>query len=223
MRRLFLLTVVTSAVLVLGCPKKKGTDADAAAEAEAPMAAVVDAAPMVPVVDAKNSADVARFKAETAVSDDDAKLGQVAPARNAPKTGKIVATLKPGAEVNKIAEYQDSLLVTFADPKEPNTTLMGWVGKEAFTVRVARDGIRGDGGTAPTDAGAKGDSGVVVLTDAGGLPHVKLSCPAGMAAVILTKDPICKRKCTKNSDCRVGACANASGPTGAVVRVCSSE
>lgn len=222
MRKLFFLTVVSCAVLALGCPKKKDGAADAAAdaeapEAEAPAAAVVDAEPAPAAVNAKNSADVARFPGETAITDDDAKLGQVAPVRTSPRSGSVIATLKPGAEVNKIAEYQHSILVSFADPKDASTTLMGWIGKEAFTASVARDaGVKADAGV--VDAGVKADAGVA-HADAG----AKVTCSAGMAAVVLTKDPVCKKKCTRDSDCKVGKCENASGPTGAVVRVCSSE
>lgn len=209
------LVTVSSAALLLGCPKKNGdgdASADAAvAEAEAPAAVVADAAPATPaVVNAKNSGEIARFPAETPVTDDDAKLAQASTARTSPKGGNPVATIKPASDVTKIAEYQNSYLVTFADPKDASVTLMGWIGKESFTAPTIVKVV---------DGGVKSDAGAVVVADAG---QAKLTCPAGQAAVILTKDPVCKKKCTKDADCKSG-CANATKEGGGVARVCASD
>jgi hypothetical protein len=206
-------------VLVVGCDliKKKGdadAAADAAAEAAAPPAAVVEdaAPPPGPVaINAKNVADVARFPGETAVTDDDSKLAQLAAARTTPKGGNVVSMIKPGNDVTKVAEYQESFLVTFADPKDANTTLIGWISKDAFTARTvtARDG------------GVKADARPAV--DAGPPAPVKLTCPGGSTAVVLSTAPVCRKKCTKDADCKTttaGSCANASSPSGSVVRVC---
>jgi hypothetical protein len=211
--------VLAALVVVVGCDliKKKGDPdaaADAAVEAAAPAAAVEDAAPPAPVaINAKNVADVARFPAgETAVTDDDSKLAQLTAARTTPKGGNVVAMIKPGADVTKVAEYQGSFLVTFADPKDANATLMGWISKDAFTARTVttRDGgVKTDAGTTTADAGAVGP--------------VKLTCPGGSAAVVLSTGPACKKKCTKDADCKTtgaGSCANGSSPSGSVVRVC---
>jgi len=210
MAKLFRIIGLTSCgLLLLGCPKKNGDGADAAAdapvEAEAP-AAVVDAGP-APIT-ARNSADVARFPGETAVTDDEAKLAQVTPVRTAPRAGGVVATLKPGAEVVKVAEYNSAILVTFTDPKDASATLMGWIGKEAFTVYVVRD------------AGAKDAAPVV---DAG---PPKLTCATGQVAVVLSTGAVCKKKCAKDADCKggaAGACGNASSPAGGVVRACVAD
>jgi hypothetical protein len=218
--------LLSCAALVLGCPKKTAEEADAAAEASvaadaevAAPAPVADAAPAPVAVTAKNSAEVARYAAETAVADDDAKLGQLAPARTSPKSGAIVATLAPGSDITKLAEYQGSVLATFPDPKDPKTTLMGWIGKEAFT--AAAPVVR-DAGVV-TDAGAVKDAGSVAPVDAGA---AKLACSAGMVPVIITKDPVCKKKCAKDADCKggaAGACATANQQGGGLVRVCASE
>src|SRR3954464_1665236 len=99
MRKILLLAAVFScAIVVLGCPKKKKDDivdaaADGAVEPEVP-AVVADAATPPAAVTAKNSADVARFAAETALAREDAKLGQPSQARTSPKTGTVIATLK---------------------------------------------------------------------------------------------------------------------------------
>src|SRR5262249_31635711 len=172
-------------------------------------AAADGAAPIA--VNAKNSADVARFPGETLVANDDAKLGQATPARTAPKTGSVVATLKPGEDVTKVAEYQGSILVTFPDAKDAKTTLMGWINKDAFNVRAIHDAGKGD--AVATDGGVKPDAGPP-------------KCPAHQVAVILAKDPVCKKKCTKDADCKggaAGACANANGINGNVVRVCAAD
>ena len=229
---------ISCAALVLGgCHLlKKDGDADAAAdattapEAEAP-AAVVDAeAPPSPVADAKNSADVARFPAETPVSDDDLKLASTGIARTSPKTGTVVATLKPGTDVLKIAEYQSSILVTLADPRDASSTLMGWIGKESFSAPPAsakRDAGASDAGAGEkvADAGAKvADAGAKV--DAGGGDAKKPACAAGQVSVVLAKDPVCRKKCAKDADCKGGAagtCANATTATGGIARVCANE
>jgi hypothetical protein len=221
-------------VLALGCQFLKKGDADAGddgsaaatdgatavAEAEAPPPPETDAAPAPApvVVTAKNAADVARFPAEAAVADDDSKLAAVAYARSSPKSGTVVATLQPGADVAKIAEYQNSILVQFADPKDASTTLLGWIGKESFTAPAIK---RVDGGV--VDAGAPKDAGGVAVVDAGAK---KLTCAANQVAVVLSKDPVCKKKCAKDADCKGGAagsCAPASTATGGVAKVCTTE
>jgi hypothetical protein len=234
MRNALFAAVVTCAAVVLGCPFKKSSDADAAAdgasavpEAEAPAAAVVvDAAPIPVPITAKNSADVARFPAETPVSDDDLKLASPGIARTSPKTGTVVATLKPGTDVLKIAEYQTSILVTFADPNDASATLMGWIGKESFSapaVSTKRDAGASDAAAPIVDAGAPD---AAKKSDAGGSDAKKPACAAGQVAVVLSKDPVCRKKCTKDADCKGGAagtCANATTAAGGLARVCANE
>ena len=49
-------------------------------------------------------------------------------------------------DVTTIAEYENAFLITFADPKTPSDTLMGWLDKGSFTY------------VAPKDAGADGEA-----------------------------------------------------------------
>src|SRR5690606_28612682 len=138
MRKLALLSGLLPCLLILaGCPKKGGDDADAAAEAAAPepepdaAAAATEPPPETapPVPEAKNKADVARFEAETKVDDDDTRPIAPVYARTSPKSGSIVASVKPGTDIHKHAEYKDCYLVSFPDPKDPSSTLMGWIEK----------------------------------------------------------------------------------------------
>jgi hypothetical protein len=212
---------VSCVVAVVGCSfLKKKEEADAAADAAVVASdaatAAADASGAAPI-DAKNAAEVARFAAETPVSDDDVKLVLTAAVRTVPKAGAVVATLKPGTDVIKHAEYQNCVLVTFADPKDASAKLMGWIGKEAFSAAVVTSHDAGVTDAGHTDAGAK------PVTDAGA---PKLTCAAGSIAVILTKDPVCRKKCAKDAECKggvAGSCANATTVTGTVARVCASE
>jgi hypothetical protein len=230
MRRPLLLGLV--AVLVLGCNllNKKGDGADgggdAAPEADAatPAAPAEDAAaaPAPVAITAKNAADVARFPGETPVSDDDMKLAQVAPVRTAPRTGATVATLRPNLDPHKIAEYQGSILVQFPDPKDANTTLMGWVAKEAFTILIVRDAGPKPDASAPPAADAAAPT-PTPTPDAGGS---KLLCAGGSAAILLGPVAMCRKKCTKDAECKgglPGSCANATAQSGGIVQVCTTE
>jgi hypothetical protein len=232
MRKLFLFSVLLPCVLALaGCPKKKADDAetaDAEAEAEAPVvAAEVDAevAPVAPVAPvAKNVADVARFPAgETALTDDDQKTVDLfVQARTGPKQGPVVALVKAGTDPFKIAAFQESILVTFPDPKDPAVTLMGWIPKDAFVANAA----------VVVDAGAK-DAAVVVKVDAAAPPApapaavAGVKCAAGQDAVDhIGVNTVCRKKCKTDKDCKTptaGACANATTNTGKVTRVCAGE
>ncbi len=229
MRKLF----VASALLALlaGCQLlKKKDDADAAADAAA--AAVVDtdaasataaadAAPAAPTpapVTAKNSADVARFPGESPVPDDDMKLASVGTARTSPKSGAIVATIKPGTDVTKVAEYQSSILVTFADPKDASSTLMGWIGTESFTAPVVK---KVDGGVV-VDAGVRDAAAPPAPVDAGAAKK-ELNCPANFVAVVLGDRTTCRKRCTKDTDCKdkkVGGCGPVATAAGSVAKVC---
>jgi hypothetical protein len=121
------------------CSKKDGSAAaeDAAAEAAATAkpdasSAAVDPA-SVPEAVAKNSSRIARFPF-------DPKLGSIKErleadhtyAREAPGAGALVAGLKKDVEVTKVAQHGDYFLVTFADPKDASTTLMGWIPASGF-------------------------------------------------------------------------------------------
>lgn len=220
MRKLVLLSgLLPCLLLVAGCPKKDG-DADAAADGAAPdpdAAAATAPANAPPVPDAKNKADVARFQNETAVPDDDSKPAAFVNARKSPKTGAIVASLKPGTDIHKHAEYQDCFLVTFADPKDAHTTLMGWIEKSSFTYVAPRDAGPKDaaaGDAAPADAGAPAP------VDAG-----PPKCAANEALVTLSAtSTLCKKKCKDDKECTKGPCSTAkAAANNAAVRVCAAD
>lgn len=226
-----LVVCLAAVVLLTGCPKKKGDAGDAAAEedaaatAETPSPATTEedaaaAAPALPT--AKNEGDVARFKGETALGDDDDTIAIATVARTAPKSGTAVATLKPGTDVGKIASHQDSILISFLDPKDSSTTLMGWVGKEAFVAPAAAPVVpKTDAGATPV---AAADAGAPAPKDAG---PPAFTCPAGQEAINLAAGPTCKKKCSKDADCKTttpGACAiGAALHGGRAVRVCIND
>jgi hypothetical protein len=204
-------------LLLAGCPKKDG-DADAAAEAAAPDpdAAVVTAPAEAPVVpDAKNKADVARFQNEVAVTDDEARPAAFVSARTSPKSGAVVASLKPGTDIHKHAEYQDCFLVSFPDPKDASTTLMGWIEKSSFTYVAPKDA--GPKDAAAGDAAAV-DAGAPAPVDAG-----PPKCPANEVLVTLSPTvTACKKKCKEDKDCKAPPCAFGSS-AGKAVKVCIAD
>ena len=216
MRKLGLLSGLLPCLLLLAACPKKGGDADAAAEAAAPDPDAAAAAPAnsPTVPDAKNKADVARFQNEVAVADDDAKPAAFVNARTSPKGGAVVASLKPGTDIHKHAEYQDCFLVTFQDPKDANTTLMGWIEKSSFTYVAPRDA--GPKDAAASDAAV--DAAAPAPVDAG-----PPKCAATEALVtISSSQTVCKKKCTKDGDCKTPPCENANS-AGKVVKVCTKD
>jgi hypothetical protein len=216
-RKLFFCCAVGSCVaLLLGCPKKKVDDADAGEEAGPVAVAVVDAAPAAPV--AKNAPDVARFPAEKPLGDDDAKiLDLFAQAKTGCKSGTNVALVKSGTDPFKVAEFQDCILITFTDPKDPAGTLMGWVPKAAFVLAAPRDAGLKDGAV---DAAVVVDAAVPVV--------VALKCPAGQESVVnvVGGGGVCRKKCTADKDCKtptLNACAPATTLAGKITKVCANE
>ncbi len=204
MRKLLLTAAVLPTLLVLaGCPRKNETPEAGADEASV---VAVEAGPVAPT--AKNANDVARFGTDVAIANEQAKvLASFTQVHTAPRGGNVVTTLKPGTDVTKIASHNnDSFLVVFADPKDPSSQLMGWVGHEAFSP------------THVFDAGAR-DAAV----DAG----TKLVCATGTTAVFLGADTICKKPCGTDKDCPnalAGSCVlgAAGGPGGKAIHVCSN-
>ena len=125
------LAVVLAGALLVACPKKKTDAGDAAADAE--VVAVVDSGPPTP--EAANLTEIARFGDETPVAPTVAKLeAPVTIVRKSPPNGDQVVKLPKGTEVTKLAQHKDSqVLVTFANPKNPNEHLMGWITVSSFT------------------------------------------------------------------------------------------
>jgi len=208
-RKLVLCCVVGSWVtLLLGCPKKKDDTPEAGVEE----AGVADAAPppAVPAAPAaKNSAEVARFPAEKPLADDAEKTADLfTQAKTGCKSGNNVALIRSGTDPFKVAEFQDCILVTFPDPKDAATTLMGWIPKAAFTL------------AAPRDAGAR-DAALDAAAVAG-------KCPAGQESVVNVAggSGTCRKRCSADKDCKTptaGACQNASTAAGKIARVCANE
>lgn len=221
------LVVALALFSLVGCNllKKHGNDADAsvdaAAEAAAPAPGDTDAGPTGPStvpVTAKNINDVARFPAETAIADDDAKLLQATAVRSSPKGGTVVATLPAGTDPVKVAEYQTYFLVTFADPKDASSTLAGWIDKVGFTAPTVI--VKHDAGAAIVDAGTP----PAPAKDAGA--PTSLTCPRTHVPVMISTAPSCKKRCGKDTDCKthtVGSCANASLVGGGVAKVCVND
>jgi hypothetical protein len=151
--------VVSIAAFVAGCPKKNEGAGDAAPEAAASTAAAADAAPPTPALPtATNAADIARFGDEVAMNGDAAKIASAAPARKSPPSGEVVATLKPGTDVQKLAQRGQHFLVLFPNPKGGSDYMMGWVQDTAFSAAVI---VR-------TDAGVK--DAAVAVADAAPAP-----------------------------------------------------
>src|SRR5262249_4458528 len=126
-------------------------------------------------------------------------------AHTSPRGGAVVATLHAGIDVTKIAQHTDTFLVTFPDPKDPNSRLMGWIGKEAFAPTFFFDGgIR--------------DAAIVDAAPS-------LICAPGTIVVFLGGANVCKKKCVADKDCTngvVGSCVLGAqgGPGGKAVHVC---
>jgi len=218
MRKLVLSSGLLSCLLlVAGCPKKKADDGDAAADAaiDAAIAAAADAtaAPVLP--NAKNADKVATFPAQTKLEDDGEKPTRNAVVHTAPKGGDVVANIPAGTDVTKVAEYQEDFLITFADPKNANDTLMGWIDKAAFTGAVATKTTLKDGGAGDASV----DSGAHAAVDAG----TTLKCGANEALVhISATGTSCKKKCKDDKDCKKPPCGVAKSTAG-VAKVCVND
>lgn len=211
-RKLYSLVVLTPffALLATGCPKKGG-DQDAAPEA-APVADTPEAAPPAPV--AKNGADISRFGAEKPIANEVANLVDAFnTVRTGPGQGNTVATLRAGTPVTKIAEHQNNFLITFADPKDPASVLMGWVGKGAFVADI----IIVDAG--PKDAAV--DAAKPPVPDAGPAG----ACPAGQELIVglVANRAVCKKRCVAVTDCSNKICSTGNAVGGRVVRFCPAD
>jgi hypothetical protein len=216
MRKLFVLAALLPCVAMLvGCPKKKDDGADAGDDGAAAAVVAVDAAPAAPA--AKNVNDVARFPAEKPLTDDDQKtIDLFTSVKTGCKSGTQVALMKAGTDPFKIAEFQDCLLVTFADPKDATVTLMGWIPKDAFTrVTVLDAGLKDASKDATVDA---------TVVDAA---PTALKCPAGQEVIVnIGSVGTCRKKCTADKDCKTataGACATATTAAGKLTKVCANE
>jgi hypothetical protein len=183
MRRAFAAVfTVSAALLVLGCPKKKDAGGDAAAEAAATASAeVVDAAP---AQEAANQGEVKTYPDQKAI--DHAPLTvmwTVANVRTAAGSGELVATLKKGTSVQKIAEKEPYFLVLFDDPSDASRKVEGWASHLVFTPEP------------PHDAG-----------------KIHPVCAAKQVIILLEGgNEECVTPCTSDNDCGTGKACNGDG------------
>lgn len=135
--------VAAAVFFVSGCKLLRsfsGGDDDPAPSAS--VAAVVSAAPVADAAPAfANAADVKRYADETPPdTTPTAKLTHDGMrARAEVPNGSIVATLKKDQEVTTIAEHGGFVLVSFPDPKDATSTLIGWTSKGGFSATPPPD------------------------------------------------------------------------------------
>jgi hypothetical protein len=128
------IAVASVACVLLGCHKKQAaTDAG-------PDDAAVAAAETGPAPLASNEASVTRYPDESAINNmPQTTRWTVANVRTQASNtaGDMVAALKSGTEVTKIAEEKTFFLVTFPDPNDASKKDMGWVSQAVFTPEPA--------------------------------------------------------------------------------------
>lgn len=158
-------------------------------------AAAVVAPPGTPT--GKNAAGVARFATEVP-QNEPKMIGQLASPRTSPSAGTVIAQLKAGTIVTRIATNAGHSLIVFPDPNVPADNLMGWVTDAAFSAAVVPKVV--DAGVAVVDAGpAVVDAGPAVV-DAG--PEKKQpTCKAGSVPIALPVSWGCRKSCTSDKDC----------------------
>lgn len=118
--------------LLLGCPGLNKKGANAGPDAEVDAMAMADAGATVTVA---NESEITRYPDETPIANVAATLHwSVTDARTQASRvqGAIVAALKSGTAVQKVAERQGFFLIVFADPHDPSRNEEGWVAEAAF-------------------------------------------------------------------------------------------
>ncbi len=196
MRTLFRGAAIASlALLIVSCGllKKKGEEADAAAEAA--VAEVADAAPAPPPpAIASNEDDVARFPDETKLDDVAATFQKAYNVREAPPAGTIVAGLPKGTNVTQIASRTNYFLILFDDPAAAGEKKMGWVHADAFSATVIKE-VKCPAGETALVSGLEAPF-------CGKVCNVDTDCPGGQA-------------------CKGSANKYVNGKAGAAVKVCT--
>ena len=132
MRRIFVVLAIAASSAMLGC-SRQAESFDAGGN---PAPVVLDAQPPGPpdvVITATNVDEVARFPNEAKLHGEIGKIAdpQIS-ARNSVPSGSVVATLRMGTQVTQVSRHDTFLLCQFADPKNPQQTLLGWIGEQAF-------------------------------------------------------------------------------------------
>ncbi|MBX3232778.1 MAG: hypothetical protein KIT84_43655 [Labilithrix sp.] len=216
--------MLASIVAVTGCDMlKKKTDEAATPEASVAEEEVpLDAAPpdSTPVT-AANAAAVARFATETPLDEDRVIATQATP-RTSPGGANIVATLKVGTQVERIATNGKDSLIQFQDPSNPTVTLMGWVTDAAFTSTVVPHKKVDAGADSGAVAVATADAGApATVVDAGAAPF---ACPPGKTAILSAAGKNeCHKSCTINNECKNKQCSTATALKGGQAKVCLGE
>jgi hypothetical protein len=168
------------ACVLLACPKKQAANADAGPEDSGAAAVVEAAAPSL----AANESAVTRYPDESAVNNTAQTVRwPVANVRTQASAagGDLVAAVKGGTEVQKIAEHQSYALVVFNDPTDSSKKDMGWVSDAVFSAEPAHK---------RTPAHCAGGQAAILL-------------PSGEETCVVT--------CTQDSTCPKGEVCNGSG------------
>jgi hypothetical protein len=167
------------AFVLLACKHKPAAPDGGADEGGATAAAETGPAPL-----AANEAAVTRYPDESAINNmPQATRWTVAQVRTQASNtaGDLVAALKSGTEVDKIAEHQTFFLVVFADPGDASRKEMGWVSQAVFTPEPTHKHVAAHctGGQVP------------ILLQAG--------------------EETCVTQCTQDSTCPKGSVCNGAG------------
>jgi hypothetical protein len=170
----------------------KGAGADAA-NADPSFVAATDAGAVATPAAAdpapKNIASVATFGSENALANVEATVQRAGVrATAAIPSGAEVAMIAQGTVVKQVAEKSGFYRVTFADPKDPASRLVGWVDKTAF---IAKNAVP------PSAASAAAAKAKKPVTCAAGL----LLAGEGEEA-----QPRCAKPCSDDEDCGGGDC-----------------
>jgi hypothetical protein len=180
------IALTLGACLLLGCPPKKPSG-DAGTDAAPTASAVVDAAPPPPL--AANDSDVTHYPDQNADNQDPLTAHMNTNARTEASTtgGKVVALLKAGTEVQKLADRTSFDLVLFTDPSDATRKLEGWAPSSAFAGGVPVHPV------VPTvvDAGPSKPTKPLDVKKSGG------SCPGGYGSC----GAICRLQCRTDTDC----------------------
>jgi hypothetical protein len=192
--------VSVAAVVLMGCPKKPGAGGDAgtgdagpassnaSAEAAAPAAATLGA----------NDADVTKYPDQNADSMEALTTRMEAHARTETGAtgGKLVASLKPGTDAQRIADHEGYDLVLFTDPADATRKLEGWVIQSAFGTVPTVHKVTTDGGVAPPTPSTP------PAPAATGYVCIKQNPPGKCAAGFSVFAAVCRVPCTTESQCK---------------------
>lgn len=198
MVRSWRLCVVTSmACGLLACSLRKHGAADGGEDAAASAAPSATAAPAASL--AANESEVSRYPDETPISHASLRTAWLANnvRTQASSGGELVAVLKRGTDLDKIAERAGWYLVVFPDPSDGSRKEMGWISASVFAAEPPHKHTA-----------------------------IKCTAPGQVAILLQGGDEACVVHCTSDSQCtRPQACdgdgvLSNGGQPGAPVRFC---